>query len=291
MCRICTRDRANVQNMIVTFRGGRKRGLHLSLPAQVAAGGHDHQGAGHDVWRLRHTDGCALGKSCRGIRPVAGIPLYGPLSLSGGGSFCAEIPSPGSAVRLPLKGELSSKAAEGFVPFSYARQSAEPTAEFGNSGLWFPNSSLESAAASGSGPCPVGSADMSFPENSGKPEKLGTRIYDSQFRVLPGGSKWLRALPGRQCRHEFSGESRKTEEPSRSDLWRRGSCSIRRQQVEPGTARRRTQPLQYMAAGFVFCPAAANGTGHCPAGGSKWQSALPTGLCIAGSNYAKSVLK
>ena len=107
MCRICTRDRANVQNMIVTFRGGRKRGLHLSLPAQVAAGGHDHQGAGHDVWRLRHTDGCALGKSCRGIRPVAGIPLYGPLSLSGGGSFCAEIPSPGSAVRLPLKGEPS----------------------------------------------------------------------------------------------------------------------------------------------------------------------------------------
>ena len=124
--------------MIVTFRGGRKRGLHLSLPAQVSAGGHDHQGAGHDVWRLRHTDGCALGKSCRGIRPVAGIPLYGPLSLSGGGSFCAEIPSPGSAVRLPLKGELSSKAAEGFVPFSYARQSAEPTAEIGNSNLWFP---------------------------------------------------------------------------------------------------------------------------------------------------------
>ena len=46
-----------------------------------------------------------------------------------------------------------------------------------------------------------------------------------------------------------------------------------------------------MVPNFVFGPAAANGTGHCPAGGSKWQSALPTGLCIAGSNYAKSVLK
>ena len=76
---------------------------------------------------------------------------------------------------------------------------------------------------------------------------------------------------------------------------------------------RRNQPLQSMAADFVFCPAAASGTGHCPAaaaqvgnadrsfpedsgkpkkpaasicggwfrvlsGGSKRQSALPTGL-------------
>ena len=41
----------------------------------------------------------------------------------------------------------------------------------------------------------VGNADRSFSENSGKPEKLGTLIYGSQFRVLSGGSKWLSALP------------------------------------------------------------------------------------------------
>ena len=257
MCRICTRDRANVQNMIVTFRGGRKRGLHLSLPAQVAAGGHDHQGAGHDVWRLRHTDGCALGKSCRGIRPVAGIPLYGPLSLSGGGSFCAEIPSPGSEADKLRWGSGGARSECGASP---------------------------SRAA-------VGNADMSFPGNPGKPKNPAALIYGGLVRVLSGGSRWNRALPGRQRRHEFSREFWKTGEIGNSNLWFPISRSARRQQVVPGPARRRTQPLQYMAAGFVFCPAAANGTGHCPAGGSKWQSALPTGLCIAGSNYAKSVLK
>ena len=41
----------------------------------------------------------------------------------------------------------------------------------------------------------AGNADRSFPENSGKPEKLGTLIYGPQFRVLSGGSKWLSALP------------------------------------------------------------------------------------------------
>ena len=93
-----------------------------------------------------------------------------------------------------------------------------------------------------------------------------------------GSAKRMRSLPqpgrSRQRRHEFSGESRKTEEPGSFNLWLPGSCSIprqqvepgparRRQQVEPGTARRRTQPLQYMAAGFVFYPAAASGSRHC----------------------------
>ncbi len=123
--------------------------------------------------------------------------------------------------------------------------------------------------------------------------------------------------PSRQCRQEFSGESRKTEETSRSNLWRLGSCSVRRQQVAvgpadrqqvaPGTAwpatlagvfrgspeNRRNQPLQSMAADFVFCPAAAggcrprrpaaSGSGHCPAGASSWLSALPAGLSLPAS--------
>ena len=49
------------------------------------------------------------------------------------------------------------------------------------------------------------------------------------------GSRWVQAQPARPIiRREFCG----FEEPSRFDLWRLGSCAIRRQQVEPGTARR-----------------------------------------------------
>ena len=58
---------------------------------------------------------------------------------------------------------------------------ALPGAEFGNSNLWFPNSSKEPAAASGAGHCPA--------QNS------GTRIYGSRIRVGTGGSKWQSALP------------------------------------------------------------------------------------------------
>ena len=43
--------------------------------------------------------------------------------------------------------------------------------------------------------------------------------------------------PSRQRRQKFFGEFRKTGEISRSNLWRLVSCSVRRQQVEPGTAR------------------------------------------------------
>ena len=76
-----------------------------------------------------------------------------------------------------------------------------------------------------------------------------------------GGSKWSRALPGRKgCGPlELSGGfltvwpplkgevpavravGFETEDPSRSDLWRLGSCSVRRKQVGVGTADRRQQ--------------------------------------------------
>ncbi len=45
-------------------------------------------------------------------------------------------------------------------------------------------------------PARVGSADKRFPGKPGKPEKLGTPVYGSQFRVPSGGSKWNRTLPG-----------------------------------------------------------------------------------------------
>ena len=45
--------------------------------------------------------------------------------------------------------------------------------------------------------CRVGNADLSFSENSEKPKNPGAPIYGSRIRVLSGGSKWLRALPGR----------------------------------------------------------------------------------------------
>ena len=57
-------------------------------------------------------------------------------------------------------------------------------------------------------PARVGSANKRFPGKPGKPEKLGTPIYGSQFRVLsggsnrvqaqPAGSQWSRALPGQK---------------------------------------------------------------------------------------------
>ena len=44
----------------------------------------------------------------------------------------------------PLKGEVAAKRTEGFNH-----------TEFGNLNLWFPNSSIEPAEASGTGHCPV----------------------------------------------------------------------------------------------------------------------------------------
>ena len=50
------------------------------------------------------------------------------------------------------------------------------------------------------------------------------------------GSRWVQAQPARPIiRREFCG----FEEPSRSNLWRLGSCAIRRQQVAVGPADRK----------------------------------------------------
>ena len=46
----------------------------------------------------------------------------------------------------------------------------------------------------------VGSADLSFPENTGKPKKSAASIYGGWFRVLSGGSMWLSVLPTRGSR-------------------------------------------------------------------------------------------
>ena len=57
-----------------------------------------------------------------------------------------------------------------------------------------------------------------------------TLIYGVRDRVLFGGSKWVQAQPaGEEIRH--------------SKVWCRISCSIARQQVSPGTARRRSRTL------------------------------------------------
>ena len=83
----------------------------------------------------------------------------------------------------------------------------QKTEEIGDFNLWSPISGvvLRQQVAVGPAdrqqtavgpPTGGGNADMSFPENSGKRKKLGTLIYGPQFRVLSGGSKWLRALPG-----------------------------------------------------------------------------------------------
>ena len=79
----------------------------------------------------------------------------------------------------------------------------------------------------------------------------------NRVQALPAGSRWNRALPGGNADQSFP------EIPEN----------------------RRNQPLQFMAADFVFCPAAATGcrlslpaaggTGHCPVG--VWGSAKRSG--------------
>ena len=68
------------------------------------------------------------------------------------------------------------------------------------------------------------------------PIRGGTRLP----RILSTGEEQVDAglaCLNRQRRQEFSGEFRKTGEISRFYLWRLISCSIRWQQVGPGTAR------------------------------------------------------
>ena len=68
--------------------------------------------------------------------------------------------------------------------------------------------------------------DMHFPESG--------VIRGNFVRQIAPRQSWMQQR--RRCRHEFSGEFRKTEEPSRFNLWRLGSCSVRRQQVAVGHA-------------------------------------------------------
>ncbi len=92
------------------------------------------------------------------------------------------------------------------------------TAEFGNSNVWFPNSSIEPAAASGTGHCPVG---------------------------VWGSAKRQRSLPQSarvgNADQQSARDSCGFEEFGNSNLWFPNSCSIRRQQVAVGPADRRQQ--------------------------------------------------
>ena len=127
----------------------------------------------------------------------------------------------------------------------------------------------------------------------GIPENRRTQPLQSMaagFVFCPATAGGSGHCPSRQRRPSIHEEFRGFADLGRSSLWRptvvdrtRGSNRVqaqpaRRQQVAPGTAwpamlagvfrgipeNRRTQPLQSMAAGFVFCPATAGGSGHCP---------------------------
>ena len=110
-----------------------------------------------------------------------------------------QFPFHGSLLRFrtmsPLKGEVGAKRAEGLRH-----------GEFGNSNLWFLNSSPEPAAATGcrlSLPadgkvCSSAEAVPTevFRASPKKPKKSTAPIYGGRFRVLLRGSQWNRALPG-----------------------------------------------------------------------------------------------
>ena len=68
-------------------------------------------------------------------------------------------------------------------------------ADFGRFNLWRPLGVNRTRGSNRLSALPTGSAGMSFPGKPGKPEKLGTPIYGSQFRVLFGGSNRVQALP------------------------------------------------------------------------------------------------
>ena len=63
-------------------------------------------------------------------------------------------------------------------------------------------------------------------------------LWEMGFTKIAPCPRCILHCPSRQCRQEFSGESRKIGEISRSNLWRLVSCPVRRQQVEVGPADR-----------------------------------------------------
>ena len=122
-----------------------------------------------------------------------------------------------------------------------------------------------------------------------KADPEGFNLWPSGSSIEPAAGRTGRC-PSRQRRHAFSGEARKTEDPSRFNVWRLGSCAIRRKQAGVGPADRRQAELGAARVGSADMsfpgkpgkpktPAALmyGGWGRVLSGGSKRVSALPTG--------------
>ena len=149
------------------------------------------------------------------------------------GSKCVQAQPAGSADQRFPQGFWKSADPEGF-------------------NLWPSGSSPEPAAATGCRPCrpAAGGCRQRRPAAGGcRQRRLVIRRETCGFAefgksslcfpnssIEPAAASALQAQPGRQCRSEFSGEVRKTEDPSRLNVWRLGSCSIWRQQVAVGPA-------------------------------------------------------
>ena len=70
-----------------------------------------------------------------------------------------------------------------------------------------------------------------------KPARKRFFLWKMGFTKIAPCPRCIFALPESATPTKVFGEFRKTGEISRSNLWRLVSCSVRRQQVEPGTAR------------------------------------------------------
>ena len=203
----------------------------------------------------------------------SGAPIYGSRirrqdvrQQVGAGSACREFPENRRIRELQFMAPefVARMRGSKWVQAQPAGKSRE-TGEFGNSNLWFPNSSIGCAAASG--------CRLNLPGTPGKPQNSGTPIYGSRIRrqnrrqqVCAGsacrefpenrrirelqfmapefvarmrGSKWVQAQP--------AGKSRETGEFGSSNLWLPNSS--------PGCA---------AATGRRHCRPAVSGTGHCP---------------------------
>ena len=120
------------------------------------------------------------------------------------------------------------------------------------------------------------------PQNSADSKNPAAPIYGVWVRVLFGGSKWNRALPGAHTSVGVWGSGRRGRQPLAAAYPIGRLCAIREPPPAEAAAPpynpqrilriRRTQPLQFMAAGFVCYSAAAGGTGHCPARKLRWGS-------------------
>ena len=136
----------------------------------------------------------------------------------------------------PLKGEVPATQAVGFIG-----------ADFGRFNLWRPTVVDRTGGSNRLSALPTGSNLLSATPTHNPQGSLRIRRIREVQSMLPEfvdrtrGSKCVQAQPGRQCRSEFSGEVRKTEDPSRLNVWRLGSCSIWRQQPGLGTAQRIVQ--------------------------------------------------